>query len=454
MSAATAGERVLTVSQWQFLRVRDADANRLQIEVRTGAAAGTSGWVDLADVGISGAPPDWVRTTRDVHLFGSADGEDSVATLSAGVDLMVSNEASGQRVFVYQPQSPTSRRSGFGWISLDSIAPMPPPAGVALPSPSFHAVPLAGPGVYRVRAGDSLASICGTLGMTRDDLIRLNGLASSPTLLVGQVLRVPKLSVASAPEIAGPRQVKATSPGWISAEHAVVIDGDSGQILWAREANSPVAPASLTKIVTALVTLDHANLSDRVNIRVDSRRMPESTVMGIYPGEELTVEDLLYGLMLPSGNDAALALAEHVAGTRERFAELMNEKIRSLGFTGSQFVNPHGLDASGHYSTAYDMAMLARDGMRNPVFRDLSAARSYATPNGKGYELGNLNQLLWRYPGADGVKIGFTNAAGRTIVGSAVHDGRRVYVALMRSNDIYQDSAALLNWVFDAFAWP
>jgi D-alanyl-D-alanine carboxypeptidase len=233
-----------------------------------------------------------------------------------------------------------------------------------------------------------------------------------------------------------------------------VIDGDSGQILWAREANTPVAPASLTKIVTALVTLDHANLSDRVNIRVDSRRMPESTVMGIYPGEELTVEDLLYGLMLPSGNDAALALAEHVAGTRERFAELMNEKIRSLGFTGSQFVNPHGLDAKGHYSTAYDMAMLARDGMRNPVFRDLSAARSYATPNGKGYELGNLNQLLWRYPGADGVKIGFTNAAGRTIVGSAVHDGRRVYVALMRSNDIYQDSAALLNWVFDAFAWP
>ncbi len=176
--------------------------------------------------------------------------------------------------------------------------------------------------------------------------------------------------------------------------------------------------------------------------------------MGIYPGEELTVEDLLYGLMLPSGNDAALALAEHVAGTRERFAELMNEKVRSLGLTGSQFVNPHGLDANGHYSSAYDMAMLAREGMRNPIFRDLASARSYTTSNGKGYEVGNLNQLLWRYPGADGVKIGFTNAAGRAIVGSAVRDGHRLYVAMMRSNDIYHDSIALLDWAFDAFTWP
>jgi D-alanyl-D-alanine carboxypeptidase len=143
-----------------------------------------------------------------------------------------------------------------------------------------------------------------------------------------------------------------------------------------------------------------------------------------------------------------------VAGNRERFAELMNEKVRSLGLTGSQFVNPHGLDANGHYSSAYDIAMLAREGMRNPVFRDLAAARSYATGSGKGYEIGNLNQLLWRYPGADGVKIGFTNAAGRAIVGSAVHDGHRLYVAMMRSNDIYYDSTALLDWAFDAFTWP
>src|SRR5439155_20112745 len=172
-------------------------------------------------------------------------------------------------------------------------------------------------------------------------------------------------------------------------------------------------------------------LSDRVSVHVDSRRMPDSTVMGLYPGEELTVEDLLYGLMLPSGNDAALALAEHVAGTREAFGELMNDKARSLGLTGSHFVNPHGLDADGHYSTPYDMAMLARAGLRDPTFRALSAAKMYETPRGKGYTLYNLNRLLWAYPGADGVKIGFTDAAGRAIVGSAVKDGHRVIVAMM-----------------------
>ncbi len=453
LNAPSTGERVVPVSQWQFLRVRSADQGWLQVEIRDGSAAGTIGWVDLADVGISGPPPEWVRTTREVNLFASADGDDTITVLAAGIDLMVSNESSGQRVFVYQPQSPTARRTSYGWVPTDGIVAVPSPSNIALPSPSFHAVPV-GPGVYRVRQGDSLASIASTLGMSRDDLIRLNGLSPVPTLLVGQVLRTPRLNVAPAPEVAGPRQTKATSPGWVSAEYAVVIDDASGQILWAREPNAPVAPASLTKIVTALVTLDHANLTDRVTVNVDSRRMPGSTVMGIYPGEELTVEDLLYGLMLPSGNDAALALAEHVAGTRERFAELMNEKVRSLGLTGSQFVNPHGLDANGHYSSAYDMAMLAREGMRNPIFRDLASARSYTTSNGKGYEVGNLNQLLWRYPGADGVKIGFTNAAGRAIVGSAVRDGHRLYVAMMRSNDIYHDSIALLDWAFDAFTWP
>src|SRR5712692_1073874 len=106
-------------------------------------------------------------------------------------------------------------------------------------------------------------------------------------------------------------------------------------------------------------------------LRVDSSTMWDSTIMGIMPGEVLTVEDLLYGLMLPSGNDAALALAEYVGGSNERFVQLMNQKARSLGLTGSNFVNPHGLDAIGHYSSAYDMAMLAREGMRSNAFRRL-----------------------------------------------------------------------------------
>jgi D-alanyl-D-alanine carboxypeptidase len=336
---------------------------------------------------------------------------------------------------------------------VDAIVSGPTPRGVLLPSPGFRPIPVGRSDVHRVQPGDSLAKIADGYGLSAEGLASLNGLDRAPGLQVGQVLRVPTLeaarSVASAP-----RQSRDAGAPRISAQYAVVVDEASGQVLWSREGNTPIAPASLTKIVTTLVTLDYARLTDLVTVRVDSRRMPGSTVMGLYPGEELTVEDLLYGLMLPSGNDAALALAEHVAGTKENFALLMNEKARSLGLSGSSFVNPHGLDAMGHLSTAHDMAMFAREGMRDPTFRVLSNTQSYSTPRGGGYRLGNLNQLLRRYDGADGVKIGFTNAAGRAIVGSAVRDGHRVYVAMMRSNDIYADSAALLDWAFSNYTWP
>ncbi|MBM2810791.1 MAG: Serine-type D-Ala-D-Ala carboxypeptidase [Chloroflexi bacterium] len=257
----------------------------------------------------------------------------------------------------------------------------------------------------------------------------------------------------AAEDIPGPTKVRDISPGLVSADYAIVIDGASGKVLWARDANTPVPPASITKIVTALVVLDHARITDLVTVGVDSQVMIEDSVMGLSPGEVLTVEDLLYGMMLPSGNDAALALADYVGGTREAFARLMNEKAHSLGLTGSSFVNPHGRDAFGHLTTAYDMAMLAREGMRSPIFQRLASARSYETPRGRGYQMGNLNQLLWRYPGADGVKIGYDDAAGKTIVGSAVRDGHRVYVAMMRSADIFSDSRALLDWTFASYDW-
>jgi D-alanyl-D-alanine carboxypeptidase len=365
---------------------------------------------------------------------------------------MVLGVARADRLFVYLPTEITSRRSGYGWIDADSVVPSTQPADGALPSPAFRAVPIGHQGNYRVRMGDSIASIAATLSLGRDELLRINGLDAAARLVVGQVLQVPAAR-ASDVDIAGPKKVRDISPGWVSAPYAVVVDGDSGQILWARDANTSSPPASITKIVTALVVLDNANLADNVTVHVDSRRMPGSTVMGVHPGDVLTVEDLLYGMMLPSGNDAALALAQHVAGTREAFVDLMNEKVRSLGLTGSQFMNPHGLDAPGHVATAYDMAMLAREGMRSPVFQELAAARSYETVRGGGFELHNLNQLLWRYPDADGVKIGYTPAAGRTIVASATRGGHRVYVAALKSNDIYADSAALLDWTFASYSW-
>src|SRR5205823_10614565 len=188
------------------------------------------------------------------------------------------------------------------------------------------------------------------------------------------------------------------------AQFAVVVDGSSGQVLFGRDPRGQVAPASLTKIVTAQLALDRtASLDEQVTVDVDSRVMYDSTIMGLTPGMTVSMRALLYGLMLPSGNDAALAIARHVAGSESAFVQLMNQRVAELGLHDSHFMNPHGLDADGHYSSAYDMVMLARRGMQNPNFAAFAAAKSW---DGEGFSLRNLNKMLWLYPGADGVKVG------------------------------------------------
>jgi hypothetical protein len=247
-----------------------------------------------------------------------------------------------------------------------------------------------------------------------------------------------------------PRRTVQAWPQGISAQYAAIVDGGSGEVLWGRNARGRVAPASLTKIATSLVALDRSQLMDRVNVRVDSRVMYESTVMGLVPGDNVSMETLLFGLMLPSGNDAAIAIAQHVAGSERAFAALMNAKATELGLVDTHFVNPHGLDAEGHYSSPYDLATLARVGMRNPTFSRLASTQRYEA---EGYILHNLNRLLGSYPKADGVKVGYTDAAGRAIVASATQDGRRVYVTLIRSFNPTAEAQALLEWTFRSFAW-
>jgi D-alanyl-D-alanine carboxypeptidase len=229
------------------------------------------------------------------------------------------------------------------------------------------------------------------------------------------------------------------------------VDGATGALLYGKNPHGRVAPASVTKIATAIVALEHARPDERVAISVDARLMPESTVMGLEPGENLSLLTLLYGLMLPSGNDAALAIAQHVGGgSVERFVQMMNDKARALGLENTHFANPHGLDAPDHYSSPFDMVQFARYGMRNAEFAQLAAAKSWA---GEGYRLSNLNRLLWSYPGADGVKVGYTDEAGKTIVATATRDGHRVYVGLMRSLDLVSDCTLLLDYAFENFTW-
>ena len=277
--------------------------------------------------------------------------------------------------------------------------------------------------------------------------------APAPEVQVPTV--VPTPAPTATPVVPPPRLAREVPAPRISAQMAVVIDEASGAILFGRDENREVAPASLTKILTALVAIEAANPAARVATDVDSRVMWDSTVMGLRPGEELSLEDLLYGLMLPSGNDAAIAIARYIAGSEWLFAELMNAKARQLRLQHSHFVNPHGLEADGHYSSPYDMAILARAAMRNPLFQRLAAAKEWnASGLLQSYRLVNLNRLLWQYPGADGVKIGYEDTAINTMVVSATRDGHRIYASFMRSTRRDADGTALLDYAFNAYEWP
>ena len=246
-----------------------------------------------------------------------------------------------------------------------------------------------------------------------------------------------------------------TPPPGVTTWGAIVLDEASAAVLYAKGEHTRLGPASLTKIMTALVALERNAGDEQVEVTVDSRTMRGSTVMGLVPGERLSLEALLYGLMLPSGNDAALAIAQHVGGDVPRFVELMNQRAAELGLQDTHFANPHGMDAAGHYTTAHDLALLTRAAMQRQDFRVLANARS-ATFVGelKTYRLGTLNPLFGRIDGVDGVKTGFTRTAQQTIVGSVTRDGHRVYVVLLRSNDRTSDSLALLRWTFASWAWP
>ena len=234
----------------------------------------------------------------------------------------------------------------------------------------------------------------------------------------------------------------------ISAEKAILLDANTGRILYAHNADSRSLIASTTKIMTALVISEQCNVLDRVRIPKEAVGI-EGSSMYLQEGEVLTVQELLYGLMLRSGNDAAVALAIYCGGTVEGFAELMNDKAALLGLDGTHFVNPHGLDAPGHYSCASDLATLAAYAMNNPVF---SMTVSTKTVSIGGRYLRNHNKLLWQLEGAEGVKTGYTKAAGRILVSSVMRQGRRLVAVTINAPDDWNDHKVLMEKGFSGFA--
>ena len=227
----------------------------------------------------------------------------------------------------------------------------------------------------------------------------------------------------------------------VSAEHAYVMDAISGRVLYEKDADRPSLIASTTKIMTALIVCEQCNVLDRMRIPEEAVGI-EGSSMYLQAGEVLTLQELLYGLMLSSGNDAAVALAIYCGGTVEGFCQLMNDKARNLGLRNTHFENPNGLDSPNHYSTAKDLAKLACYAMDNPVFRQTVSTKQMKI--GQRY-LTNHNKLLWHVEGADGVKTGYTKAAGRILVSSAARNGRRIVAVTLNDPDDWQDHAQLLE---------
>ena len=257
------------------------------------------------------------------------------------------------------------------------------------------------------------------------------------------------------PTAVPPVQTGSAAAPDVTAESVAVIDGGSGAMLYGRDPHRRLAPASLTKIFTALVALKYGNLNQVVTVQPDVSELTDSTLMGIRPGETYTLENLLYGLMLPSGNDAALAIADAIGGSQTSFVTMMNVQAQALGLHDSHFVNPHGLDAPEHYSSAYDLAMAARYGMQTyPEFRALAGTVKWTVQGSRSFTIWNLNRFLWSYPGANGVKIGYTDNAGKGIVASAARNGHQVFVAVLHCGDIVGDTVPLFNWVFSNYTWP
>ena len=229
--------------------------------------------------------------------------------------------------------------------------------------------------------------------------------------------------------------------GAVSAEKDLVMDSLGSRVVYEKRSRERSLIASTTKIMTGLLAAERCNVLEPVKIPKEAVGVEGSSIY-LQPGEVLTVQELLYGLMLESGNDAAAALAIHIGGSIEGFAALMNKRARDLGMTGTQFENPHGLDGKNHFSTARDLGILGAFAMKNPIF--LKTVSTKRVRVGERY-FKNHNRLLWQYPGCDGIKTGYTRAAGRILVSSAIRSGRRLTAVTINDPDDWNTHKRLLD---------
>lgn len=238
----------------------------------------------------------------------------------------------------------------------------------------------------------------------------------------------------------------------LSAQHACLIESESGRVIFEKDAHTKHAMASTTKIMTALMAIEADCMNDIVSV---SRKatLEEGSSIYLCEGDQMLMSDLIYGLMLNSGNDAAVAIAEHISGSVDKFAEDMTAKAKECGAYNTSFKNPNGLDAQGHYTTAYDLALISRKAMQNETFAKIVATKKGSITPINRYEttyLSNHNRLLSMYEGVNGIKTGYTSATGRCLVSSVERNGMKFIAVTLNAPDDWNDHIKMLDYAFES----
>ncbi|MEG6585681.1 D-alanyl-D-alanine carboxypeptidase family protein [Dendrosporobacter sp. 1207_IL3150] len=244
--------------------------------------------------------------------------------------------------------------------------------------------------------------------------------------------------------------VSEAGPIELTAKSAIVMDARTGKVLYAKDAEEKRYPASTTKMMTLIVALEHGNLEDLVTASSNASST-EGSSLWLSPGEQLKMLDMLYGIMLISGNDATVAVAEHISGSLDNFAKLMTQKAHAIGAKNTNFTNSSGLPDPNHITTAHDLAKIAAYGYKNPLFTEIISTEKKIIPwPGKDHdrELYNENKMLWLVEGGNGVKTGYTEAAGRCLVSGAKRNGIQLVAVVLDSDHMWEDSVALLEYGF------
>ncbi len=250
-----------------------------------------------------------------------------------------------------------------------------------------------------------------------------------------------------------PVNITGQAAPWLTARAALAIDVPSKTIIFSKNQDYRLLPASTTKIMTALVALDFYKLNDVLDVAT-----PQAIgqTMGLKENEKMTAENLLYGLLVESGNDAAYVFAENYPGGVDDFVAAMNKKAADLNLKQTSFHNPTGIDASGHLTTAHDLALLAAEAMKNDIFAKIVATPSIVISDTSGdikHKLTNINQLVGKFPGVKGIKTGWTEDAGECLVAYTERDKGKIITVVLGSNNRFKETEVLVDWVFNNFQW-